>query len=131
MPIQPDMIGLVVHDVAKSLAFYRTLGLSIPTGNESEPFVEITTANGYRISWNSVEMIKQIDPSWTEPSGGTRIELAFKCDSPAEVDATFARLKSAGHKEHKSPWDAFWGQRYAIVIDPDGNHVSLFAPLPK
>jgi hypothetical protein len=27
------------------------------------------------------------------------------------------------------PWDAFWGQRYAVVHDPDGNGVDLLAPL--
>jgi uncharacterized glyoxalase superfamily protein PhnB len=25
--------------------------------------------------------------------------------------------------------DAFWGQRYATVLDPDGNSVDLFASL--
>jgi len=34
-----------------------------------------------------------------------------------------------GHRAHKAPWDAFWGQRYAQVLDPDGNSVDLFAPL--
>jgi uncharacterized glyoxalase superfamily protein PhnB len=29
----------------------------------------------------------------------------------------------------RSPFDAFWGQRYATVLDPDGNTVDLFAPL--
>jgi len=57
------------------------------------------------------------------------MELAFKCDSPAHVDETFNKLTRAGHAGHKAPWDAFWGQRYAIVVDPDGNHISLFAPL--
>jgi uncharacterized glyoxalase superfamily protein PhnB len=32
-----------------------------------------------------------------------------------------------GFTGFKPPWDAFWGQRYAILEDPDGNHVSLFA----
>jgi predicted enzyme related to lactoylglutathione lyase len=26
------------------------------------------------------------------------------------------------------PWDAFWGSRYAIVADPDGNHVGIMSP---
>ena len=128
MAIQPDMIGLIVSDVAASLRFYRTLGLDIPQGQENEPFVEIR-ANGYRISWNSAEMVKQIDPTWTQPSGGARMELAFKCDSPADVDGTYRKATGAGYRGHKEPWDAFWGQRYAIVVDPDGNHISLFAPL--
>jgi uncharacterized glyoxalase superfamily protein PhnB len=128
MAIRPDMIGVVVRDMGAALRFYRTLGLDVPQGQDHEPFVQVITPNGYRISWNALEMIKQIDPAWVEPVGH-RIELAFKCDSPAEVDATHARLVQAGYHSHKDPWDAFWGQRYAIVDDPDGNHVSLFAEL--
>ncbi len=55
--------------------------------------------------------------------------IAFLCDSPAEVDATYRELVDAGCERHKEPWDAFWGQRYAQVEDPDGNGIDLFAPL--
>ncbi|MFD0889964.1 VOC family protein, partial [Streptosporangium algeriense] len=54
--------------------------------------------------------------------------LAFRFDAPAEVDAAYDRLVSLGHEGYKGPWDAFWGQRYAVVHDPDGNGVDLFAP---
>jgi uncharacterized glyoxalase superfamily protein PhnB len=57
------------------------------------------------------------------------MSLAFACESPAEVDAKFRELVDAGYHGHKEPWDAFWGQRYAEVLDPDGNVVDLFAPL--
>ena len=79
--------------------------------------------------WDTVETIRSFDPGWTEPSGGERIGLAFACDDPADVDRVFAALVSAGHEGHREPWDAFWGQRYASVRDPDGNGVDLFAPL--
>lgn len=128
MAILPDMIGLVVADMAKSLRFYRLLELAIPEGMDAEPFVEVTSANGYRISWNSLEMVKGIDPDYVSPIG-YGIELAFKCDSPSAVDETYNRLISAGYAGHKAPWDAFWGQRYAVIDDPDGNHISLFAQL--
>ena len=128
MAVQPDMIGLVVKDMGAALRFYRLLGLNVPEGKDAEPYVEVITANGYRISWNSEQMVREIDPAWVEPVG-SRMELAFKCDSPPEVDAVFARLVGAGYPGYKEPWDAFWGQRYAIVEDPDGNHISLFAPL--
>jgi catechol 2,3-dioxygenase-like lactoylglutathione lyase family enzyme len=128
MATKPDMIGIVVRDMSRSLRFYRLLGLDIPEGQEREPYVQVITPNGYRISWNVLDMIKQIDPAWVEPVGH-RMELAFKCDSPAEVDAVHGKLVDAGYYSHKQPWDAFWGQRYAIVDDPDGNHVSLFAAL--
>lgn len=29
----------------------------------------------------------------------------------------------------KEPWDAFWGQRYCSVMDPDGNQIDIFANL--
>ena len=128
MAIQPDMVGMVVRDMAAALRFYRLLGLPVSEGQESEPYVEVITPNGYRISWNSLAMTREIDPDFVEPVGQS-ISLAFKCDSPAEVDATFARLTAAGYPGHKPPWDAFWGQRYAVITDPDGNHVDLFAPL--
>jgi uncharacterized glyoxalase superfamily protein PhnB len=128
MAVLPDMIGFVVRDMAAALQFYRTLGLEIPPRQDNQPYVQTITPNGYRISWNALSMVREIDPGWVEPVGH-RVELAFKCDSPAEVDATYQKLVEAGHRGHKPPWDAFWGQRYAVVDDPDGNHVSLFAPL--
>ena len=128
MATQPDMIGMTVRDMGAALRFYRMLGLDIPSGHEGEPYVDVITPNGYRISWNSLEMIKGIDPEWVEPAG-QRITLAFKCDSPAAVDALYQQIVAAGYDGHKEPWDAFWGQRYAVVVDPDGNLVDLFAPL--
>jgi uncharacterized glyoxalase superfamily protein PhnB len=45
------------------------------------------------------------------------------------VDETYARVVAAGFTGEKEPYDAFWGQRYANVADPDGNVVDLFAAL--
>jgi uncharacterized glyoxalase superfamily protein PhnB len=61
--------------------------------------------------------------------GSSRVGLAFRLDGPSDVDATYAALVDAGYHGHKAPWDAFWGQRYAIVHDPDGNTCDLFAAL--
>lgn len=130
MAVLPDMVGIVVADMGKALAFYRLLGLPIPEGSEGEAYVDFTTANGYRISWNTEAMIREIEPGWVTPVG-QRVSLAFKCDSSAEVDAVYARLTGAGYVGHREPWDAFWGQRYAQVADPDGNMVDLFAPLAE
>ena len=124
-----DAIGLVVADVARSLAFYRMLGVEIPDDVDAEQHVEATLPGGVRMLWDTVEMIQSFDSEWTPPSGGQRIGLAFLCDGPAEVDSTYARLVDAGYEGHKEPWDAVWGQRYATVRDPDGNGVDLFAPL--
>ena len=128
MAIKPDMIGIIVKNMASALPFYRLLGLGIPDGKDTEAFVEVITPNGYRISWNSLEMVKGLEPDWVEPRG-VRMAMAFKCDSPGEVDAVHAKLTAAGYRSHKVPFDAFWGQRYATVLDPDDNPVDLFAPM--
>lgn len=129
MAVRPDMVGMVVRDMAASLRFYRMLELDVPEGVEGEPHVEVTTPNGYRIAWDTLDMIKGIYPDFVENPVGQRISLAFKCDSPAEVDALHDRIVAAGYASYKAPWDAFWGQRYAVVVDPDDNHVDLFAAL--
>jgi catechol 2,3-dioxygenase-like lactoylglutathione lyase family enzyme len=126
-----DYIGLVVTDMAASLAFYRRLGLSIPADADTEPHAEITLPGGMRLAWDTVATIRSFDADWTEPGGGNRLGIAFACDSPAEVDTVFADMVAAGHQVHRQPWDAFWGQRYATLHDPDGNSVDLYAPLAQ
>lgn len=128
MSIQPDMIGMTVRDMGAALAFYRLLGLAIPEPAAGEDHVEVITPNGYRLAWDTEALVKGLYPDWVAPAG-QRLGLAFKCDSPAEVDAAFARLTAAGYAARRAPWDAFWGQRYAVVVDPDGNGVDLFAGL--
>jgi uncharacterized glyoxalase superfamily protein PhnB len=121
-----DAIGIVSKDLAASVRFYRMLGLAFPDATEDH--LEATTAGGVRVMLDSLDLMKKLDPHWTEPKGH-RMGLAFLCASPAEVDATHAKLVAAGHPSKTAPWDAFWRQRYAQVIDPDGNVVDLFAPL--
>jgi catechol 2,3-dioxygenase-like lactoylglutathione lyase family enzyme len=124
-----DLIGLVVEDMGRSLAFYRELGLDLPADADGQPHVETTLPGGLRLAWDTQETIRSFDPDWQPPSGGPQIGLAFLLDTPADVDTTYERLVSLGYEGHKTPWDAPWGQRYALVRDPDGNSTDLFAPL--
>jgi catechol 2,3-dioxygenase-like lactoylglutathione lyase family enzyme len=122
----PDLLGIVTHDMASSLAFYRLLGVDIPVGAESEGHVEVTLPGGFRLAWDSIEVIRSFNDDWPEPTGH-RMGFAFRCDGPADVDRLHAEVVAAGHASHKEPWDAVWGQRYAVVVDPDGNLIDLFA----
>jgi catechol 2,3-dioxygenase-like lactoylglutathione lyase family enzyme len=124
-----DVVGLVVEDMARSLAFYRALGLDVPAEADTEPHVDLTLPGGMRITWDTVDTVRSFDPGWQAPSGSPRIGLAFLVDTPAGVDELFESLVAAGYEGHKKPWDAFWGQRYAMMHDPDGNGVDLFSPL--
>lgn len=125
-----DLIGIIVEDMAQALGFYRQLGLVIPESADTEAHVEVALPGGLRLAWDTVETVRSFDPDYEPPTGSPRVGLAFKLDSPEQVDSLYARLTEAGAHGHKEPWDAFWGQRYALVHDPDGNSIDLFAPQP-
>jgi catechol 2,3-dioxygenase-like lactoylglutathione lyase family enzyme len=125
-----DVIGVVVADMAASTAFYRRLGLDIPAEADGEPHVEVALPGGLRLAFDTVATIRSFHPGWSPPRGGARMSLAFACDGPGEVDKTYAEMIDAGYAGELEPWDAPWGMRYAVLHDPDGNGVDLFATLP-
>lgn len=122
--IRLDMIGIVCSNLEASVAFYRNLGLDFP--DPDGPYVEAQTPGGIRVSLNDVAMVKDI--TGDVETGGQSMSLAFLCDDPDHVDRLFDTLMGKGYKAKLEPFDAFWGQRYATILDPDGNAVDLFAP---
>jgi uncharacterized glyoxalase superfamily protein PhnB len=122
---QLDAIGIVSADLERSRAFYRLLGVEIAEGDDH---VEATLPNGMRLMFDTESVIGSFRPDWQRETGN-QIALAFACSTPAEVDETYARVVDAGFHGEKEPWDAFWGQRYAQLQDPDGVGVDLFAAL--
>ncbi|PPS84035.1 VOC family protein [Streptomyces sp. MH60] len=124
-----DAIGLIVSDMAASVTFYRRLGFAFPAGSEAQPHAEAELPGGIRLLLDTEDSVRSFTPGWQPPAGGGRHSLALLCDTPAEVDAFYAELTGAGCHGEREPWDAPWGQRYAVVDDPDGHGVDLFAPL--
>jgi predicted lactoylglutathione lyase len=125
-----DAFGIPVTDMARSIAFYRRLGLEFPEGAENEGHAEAEVSGGVRYMLDTEEMMRSFDPEWKRPTDGHLVGGAFRCESPEEVDRVYAELLDAGGTSHKEPWDAFWGQRYAQVRDPDGTVLDLYAWLP-
>ena len=111
----------------RSTAFYGQLGIEFPEGNGH---VEATLPNGVRLMLDTEEVISSFRPDWTR-AAGNQLGLAFECGSPGEVDETYRRAVDAGFRGEKEPWDAFWGQRYAQLEDPDGVPVDLYAAIPS
>lgn len=128
MAVRFDAFGIIVDNMAASVAFYRHLGVDIADGAENESHVEAVLPGGIRMMFDTVEMVRSFSV-WEPPLGGHRIGLAFFCETPGAVDEMHVKLVAAGHPSHLAPFDAPWGQRYATVLDPDGNPVDLFAPL--
>jgi catechol 2,3-dioxygenase-like lactoylglutathione lyase family enzyme len=124
---QLNAIGIVAADMGRSIRFYRLLGLDVPETPE-EGHIDTFLPNGVRLMLDSEETIWSFQPDWRRETGN-QLSLAFECASPSEVDETYARAVDAGFHGEKEPWDAFWGQRYAQLQDPDGVGVDLYAAL--
>jgi uncharacterized glyoxalase superfamily protein PhnB len=122
-----DAIGIVSENPARSVEFFKILGVDIKQYENSGHY-EGETSSGVRIMLDTVEVVRTMNPSWQKATGHG-IVMCFKQSSPQKVDEVYEKIISAGFTSIKSPWDAFWGQRYACVSDPDGNQVDLFAML--
>src|SRR3982751_4341949 len=115
---QLNAIGIVAANMAESIRFYRLLGVEVPE-TPDEGHVDTFLPNGVRFMLDTEEVIRSFRPEWTREAGN-QLAIAFECESAAEVDETYARVTGAGFHGEKEPWDAFWGQRYAQLQDPDG-----------
>jgi len=128
MPQQPmlSQLNLVVSDMDATLGFYRRLGLSVEV-DPGDFHAAAHFPNGVIIEWDSTEFVPQWDTGWNATTGGSTV-LGFWVTTREAVDDIYADLTGAGHKGHQPPYDAFWGSRYAIVDDPDGNSVAIMSP---
>jgi uncharacterized glyoxalase superfamily protein PhnB len=122
-----NAVGIVTSEMARSLEFYRQLGLDVPDTPE-EGHVNIDIADGIRLMIDSEAEVRKFRPDWDRKMGN-QLALAFQCESPSQVDEVYARLTTAGFQGDKEPWNAFWGQRYAQLRDPDGVPVDLYATI--
>ena len=57
MDLRLSVIGLVVADMATTLAFYRRLGLDLPTDADGQPHVEVQVG-GLRLAFDTEEVIR-------------------------------------------------------------------------
>jgi uncharacterized glyoxalase superfamily protein PhnB len=126
-----NQVNLVVKDMAATLTFYRRLGVEIPeAGVWKTPsgihHVAIGPAGGVDIEFDSHALARRYNRGYEAERG--RVLLGFRLPSRDAVDALFDELVTHEHQALQPPYDAFWGARYAIVEDPDGNPVGLMSP---
>ena len=124
-------IDIVSKDMAASLAFYRELGLDIPedtvyVDNGAPQHVTVKIDSEVGVDIDSDTLTGGYDPQWPAGQGG--VVVIFRTDTRADVDALHDHMVRLGHPSHLAPFDAFWGARYAILVDPDGHLVSLMSP---
>jgi catechol 2,3-dioxygenase-like lactoylglutathione lyase family enzyme len=122
-----DAIGIVSRNPETSVQFYALLGVELAQTGGPDHF-EGRTPTGVRIMVDSIGLVRRLYPLWQEPTG-SGVVLCFAQSDAEQVDSLYEKILSGGYRSFKAPWDAFWGQRYASVLDPDGNQIDLFAPL--
>ena len=125
MKLKWDYVGVVSADLARSVDFYRLVGIPLPDAESDH--VEVELENGMRFALDSVELMKSFG-HWKAPLGH-RMGMAFNAGTPSGVNEGFQAIVDAGFDSKTEPFDAFWGQRYAQVLDPDCNPVDIYAAL--
>ena len=121
-------LHLYVRDMGKAVAFYRRLGLSFPPDAENGPFTSAEACDGVHLAFGTFALTRGYDPGFREPKGAPTNSLQFDVPTRADVDRIHRELVAAGYTSHLAPHDAFWGSRYAVVDDPDGNVVGFQSP---
>ncbi|MFC6016945.1 VOC family protein [Plantactinospora solaniradicis] len=125
-----NAIDVIVSDLAASVAFYRMLGLEFQVDERMPDHASCDLPGGLHLMLDTEKLAGMARPGWSRGAGSPAAFMALELGSPAEVDAAYAELTDAGHRGSREPWDAFWGMRYATVLDPDGNGIDLYATLP-
>ena len=103
-----DLVGIVVKDMPGALGFYRLLGLDIPAEADAEGHVEYRTKGGFRLAWDTIEIVQSFNDEWPQPTGH-RMGMAFLCQDAAEVDRLHAQVVAAGYSSHKEPLGCILG----------------------
>ena len=117
-----DNIGICTTDIARSIAFYQTLGFSEAYRND----------RGVLMAAGSVHLFifatRQSDPPpvgrelglFGNPPGIDHISFTV-----TDIDALYAKLCADGVQFAGAPEDQSWGARMVGLMDPDGNNLYL------
>lgn len=123
-----DQVNLVVKDMEAMAAFYARLGLEMQGGSpEWDPHHRSARAEGgLDLDLDSREFAAVWNRGW--PAADSGAVLGFRLPTRGAVDELYGQLTGDGYAGQQPPYDAFWGARYAVVQDPDGNAVGLMSP---
>jgi catechol 2,3-dioxygenase-like lactoylglutathione lyase family enzyme len=131
---QPDlhMVNVVVSDMAASVEFYRRLGVDMPDGSDAGGIhAQAYLPGGVSLELDNADSARWWHAGWRADPSSVGVVVSFKLSSREAVDEKYADLTGAGYVGRQPPYDAFWGARWAIVADPDGNEIGLMSPMDE
>ncbi|HVS77341.1 MAG TPA: VOC family protein [Steroidobacteraceae bacterium] len=126
-----NQLNIICRDFEATLAFYRRLGLAIADrpAHDGIRHAEVTLPSGLTLEFDDLALAETYNAAWRGTGGSSSALIGFALASREEVDRLYAELTAAGYAPRQPPYDAFWGARYAIVADPNGNDVGLMSPV--
>jgi catechol 2,3-dioxygenase-like lactoylglutathione lyase family enzyme len=116
--VRLNHITLIVTDLERSKAFYRTLGLT-QIVDAPPRYARFVFPSGDATL--SVEVKGEPDAAQSATT-----EIFFECEA---VDETVAALKTKGVHFDQDPADMFYFWREARLRDPDGHELRLYKDL--
>jgi catechol 2,3-dioxygenase-like lactoylglutathione lyase family enzyme len=125
--IELDQVNVVVDNMEAMAEFYGRLGLSLGHGPpEWAPHHRNTGGEGaVDFDLDSSTFASVWNEGWP---GGTGVVLGFRVPEREQVDRLHHELTAAGYASQQTPYDAFWGSRFAVVADPEGNSAAIMSP---
>ena len=133
MALDIYMIGVIAKNMAKSLEFYRRLGLAIPDDSDGKTHVEVRMGSGLTFFLDSRQI--RFDPQYAESpapeqarsTGSYPFLLEFYVEERPVLEAKYQEMMTAGYESLRAPYDTAFGMRFAFIKDPDGNAILLSA----
>ncbi|HZZ89320.1 MAG TPA: VOC family protein [Caulobacteraceae bacterium] len=124
-------INLVVRHMEASLDFYRRLGLDLPASAVWESggvghHAKAAATGDVDLEFDSHALARAYNRGFAAERG--RVVIGVELETREAVDALWTQLLEGEVQGLQPPYDTFWGSRYAIVADPDGNPVGLMSP---
>jgi hypothetical protein len=129
--LQFDQVNIVVPDVIGAAGFLRDLGADVPEASH-----EWTDWAAHHVGFPASRDGFDADldsPAFASHWGGLPRDFAgvvanLRAEDRSAVDATFDRALKLGAEGLRSPYDAFWGARYAVVLGPGPIAVGIMSP---
>lgn len=123
-------ISIIAKRFEETLAFYQLLGLDIPRviAEPADTRHALVQNGETAFSIDNDALARLYNAEWRAAGHGHSVLLTAQCATGNDVDAIYHKMVSAGYATVQPPYDAFWGARFAIVADPEGNPVGLESP---
>lgn len=115
-------IRIITHDVERLTRFYETV-TGTTAARPAPVFAEIRAGTGV-IAIGSTATVSMLGDQAPRPGSNDSLIIEFLV---TDVDADFARLRTALDDVVLEPTTMPWGNRSTLFRDPDGNLVNLFS----